>query len=679
MGKRRPKSPAPSKAASLPGARGASPPAKSRLSLALPLAALSLFYAAPLLSPETSIQWDAADVHYPCQRYFAQEILAGRLPVWTPYVFSGFPFLADPQVGAFYPLNWPFMLAGASPRLIQAEMAFHALLAMAGAYLFFWLVAADAWAAALGATAYALSGFFAAHASHVGMFQAASLLPWLLYCAERALRGPFLPWLGASGAVAGLMFLTGHLQTALYGSAALALYGLLRVIRTPGLMLSCGGLLAGVAAIAFLISAVMVLPGLELTEHSVRAGLDFSASHEGALEVRALATLVFPNALGALGERYQGPGDRTQYYFYGGLLLLPLAVLGIYFRRGCLVPAALILVTVWFMLGPAAGLYRLATQIPWLGKVRAPVHAWFVVAFGLAWMAASGLAGLRQRLSISWLGWSACAVFALDLCWANSWTNPLICARQSFAELYGRGTELLRSRVAPVVSPGTRFAAPDKLTIFGPMNSPLEVGIETTYGYNPLELRSYSRYRQAAAANPRLLDALAASWALDPATGEVRRRPSSLPKAWFPAAVRRVDRPDQQAAALLDLDPAKEAVVAASAAPAQEAAVLGIETGLREWRVRYRAGGAGLLLLSLPWYPGWTGEAAGERLPVLPVNLALSGVQVPAGEHELRLRFQSRRLGPGALLSVAGWLAAVGLWILGRPPGARAATAKPGG
>jgi len=140
------------------------------------LAALILvFYWTPLTSPEASIQWDAVDTHYSPQKYFADRARQGALPFWTPYLFSGFPFLADPQVGAFYPLNWPFFLLGITPRAVQWELALHAGLACAGAFLLLRRLIENRIAALLGACAYGLSGFFAGHSSHVGIFQGASL------------------------------------------------------------------------------------------------------------------------------------------------------------------------------------------------------------------------------------------------------------------------------------------------------------------------------------------------------------------------------------------------------------------------------------------------------------------------------------------------------------------------
>src|SRR5208283_6189707 len=64
--------------------------------------AVLIFYWSALTDPNTTPQWDAIDVHYSLQRYFADEIKSGSLPVWADYAFSGFPFLADPQPGAWY-------------------------------------------------------------------------------------------------------------------------------------------------------------------------------------------------------------------------------------------------------------------------------------------------------------------------------------------------------------------------------------------------------------------------------------------------------------------------------------------------------------------------------------------------------------------------------------------------
>lgn len=627
----------------------------SRWWSALLIATWFAFFAQPLFSPKASIQWDAVDVHYSSQKYFADELKAGRLPDWTPYIFSGFPFLADPQVGAFYPLNWPFMVVGISPKSIQAELALHSLLAATGVFMFLRLWLSQTWAAGLGGFAYAFSGFFAGHASHVGMYQAACLWPWLLYCAERALRGPSVPAAAGAGAVAGLTVLAGHPQTALYGGSGLVLYLVLRLAIDRSVWKKTLGLLAVTSGLAFLISSVILLPGAELTSHSIRAHQDYRASQEGTLHLAALATLVAPDALGARTSDYRGPGDRTQYYFYGGLLLLPLVALALVDFPRALIPGIMAIVAVWFMLGPAAGLFRLAAIAPGFARFRAPVHAWFIAAFALCWLAAIGAELILRRFTWDWLGPVLCALMALDLCAENSWANPLAYARESFDVLYGRGVLLLRDQVAPVVPAGMRFAAPDRLPVFGSMNSPLEVRLETTYGYNPLELHAYAQYRALAQANPRLLDALAVSHELDVSRGGIIARSTALPKAWFPARVRSVSSSAESLATLRDLDPRVEAIVAEREIRAADGAVVErITSKEREWIVQYRAIRGGLLVLSLPHYPGWRAELGTHVLPLLRVNHALSGVVVPGGSGQLRLRFRSRWLGTGAALSLLG-------------------------
>jgi hypothetical protein len=148
-----------------------------------------VFYFIPLFDAQTSIQGDAVDIHYSTQKYFADSVRQGHLPQWTPYLFSGFPFLADPKTGALYPLHWPFFVLGITPRAIEWELALHAFLALCGTYLLARKTSVDHAGALLAAVFYAGGGYFAGHSAHVGMFETAALLPWLLWSALRAVEG----------------------------------------------------------------------------------------------------------------------------------------------------------------------------------------------------------------------------------------------------------------------------------------------------------------------------------------------------------------------------------------------------------------------------------------------------------------------------------------------------------
>src|SRR5262249_52968851 len=127
-----------------------------------------------------TVQYDGVEVHYSAQRYLSDELHAGRVPFWTPYVLSGFPFLADLQVGAWYPLNWPFFAVGVAPESINGELLLHHLIACFGTYLLALRLVGRQGAAVAASMFYGLSGWFAAHSQHVGMFDTAAWLPWLV-------------------------------------------------------------------------------------------------------------------------------------------------------------------------------------------------------------------------------------------------------------------------------------------------------------------------------------------------------------------------------------------------------------------------------------------------------------------------------------------------------------------
>ena len=632
-----------------------------RVLLAAAAAAVVLFYARPLFDAAASIQWDAVDVHYSAQKYFADHVLSGRLPFWTPNVFSGFPLLADPQTGAWYPLNWPFFLLGVTPRAIQWELALHCLLALAGGYLLAREALGSRAAAVFAGVFFAFSGFFAGHSSHLGIFQTAAWLPLLLWAG-----------LGAAGslrrlpvllAVAGCLTLAGHFQTALYSFFALALFlaadfALRRDSWRRGALV-----LVATAAAAFALSAVMVLPGLELTGQSERAAADFSHSPEGTLAAGALATLVSPDRYGAPEgpENYTGPADITQFFLYQGLLLVPLAVWGLVASPRRWLGLALIVPAAWYAFGRPLGFYSLLSLLPGFRSVRSPIHIWFVAALGLAMLAACGVSALRARFRSPWIPVALLAVVGADLYYWNMDHNALAYARASFQDQYGAAGERFRAVAGPATrDPLHRLYAPFDSPGFGPLNGALDNRIEVTYGYNPLALVRYSKYLDAATRNPRLLDSLAVTARLNLQSGLFEPSPGALPRVFAPPLATPARGREDAAARLPSLDPARETGVEGLAAPIPEnggatVRITGYEGG--RYQVQYHAQRPTLLRVAVPYFPGWRAEVDGHAAQVLPADLALVGVVVPAGDHQLALRYRSTWFSAGAAISLLSWLA----------------------
>jgi len=631
-------------------------------------AAVLLFYAKPLFDANASIQWDAVDVHYSAQKYFADEIHGGRVPFWTPYLFSGMPFLADPQTGAFYPLNWPFFLLGITPRSIEWELALHCLLALAGGYLLGRGFFSSRAAAVFAGVFYAFSGFFTGNSSHVAGFQVASLLPWLLWTARRATDSA--RWLPALAVTSGLVVLAGHFQMALYAFSALGLFVAADWLIRRGsprrqlLALAC----AGVSALA--LSAVMVLPGLELTGQSERAVTSFARSDYGFLVPEALLTLVSPNHYGAPDvEGYSGPADLTQFYFYQGILLLPLAIAAAILLRKkwpiLAAPLALVIFAVWYGLGRSWGLYAITALLPGFKSIRAPVNVWFVAAMGLALLAAAGIQALRARFRSPWIPVALLAVVAADVYYWNMDRNNLAYARESFQDIYGAAEDRFQKVAQPVTNvPLHRLYAANDSPGFGPLNGTLDMRVEATWGYNPLELLRYRTYIDSAVGNRRLLDSLAATAEFNTQNGFFDANAGALPRFYAPDTATPARSREEATSRLASLDPAHETVVEGLPAlmTSNGGANLQIEAyDGSSYRVRSQTEKPALVRIAVPYFPGWRAEVDGKAAELMPADLALMAVVVPAGTHELTLRYHSTRFALGAAISLLAW-AGLAVW-----------------
>jgi hypothetical protein len=454
-------------------------------------ACVVFFYWAPMTSSSASIQGDTANVHYPMQRYFSDRLSPRQLPFWTPYVLSGYPLLANPEVGAWYPPNWPFLLAGVTPRSIQLELALNAFLACLGAYLLISKHVENRMEAILGAFAYGLSGFFAGHASHVSLFAAAAMFPWLLVAYRRAIDIAPIRYTAFGGLVGATLILAGSGQAAVCSFVGLGLYafadwwrerqGWLRNVAIIGFML------AGALACA----AIQLLPAQELAGYSSRAA-DSSTIVEGILHPGSLMTLVAPDWLGAISGGIRGPSGIAQFHFYAGLFVLPLAVIGAV-KSGVRLPGLLLIVLpVWYMLGPAGGLYYLGTLAPSLHRFRAPVEGWFLAALGLAMLAAAGGEWIFARWRFPYLPVLVAGLLFMDVWYWNSLRNPLAYAHAGFDELYGSSEEAGRLRVAMNQPPLTRFDAPGNRASMGPTLHPLDLKLEATYGSSLLDPGPYN-------------------------------------------------------------------------------------------------------------------------------------------------------------------------------------------
>ncbi|HWC96438.1 MAG TPA: hypothetical protein VG456_06810 [Candidatus Sulfopaludibacter sp.] len=624
------------------------------------LAVTLLCYWTPMTNGDTSIQWDAADQFQPTQNYISTELHQGRIPFWTPFPWAGYPLLADPQAGAWYPLNWPFFLVGVLPHTLVVEHWLHALLACLGAYFLALRLLRRTDAAVLTGLCYGLSGFFAGHSSHTVMLQCAAWMPWILLAFSRALESRPLRYIALGALAAGAMILGGHFQTILYGFLALGLFAVAYAVAAPKRWIAIFGTALAIAVMGTFLSAVATLPGLELTVNSVRTSLHAVDRTEGVIPPAALSTMMSPNFYGIFSGQYHGPEDITQFYFYAGFLLVPLAIAGLW-TRAIRWPALLLVIpTIWYAMGQSAGLYLLIARLPGFSSVRAPVNIWFVPSLGLALLAGAGLQRVGERWKFKWLGPAVLLVFACDLFYWNSAANPLAYARQSYESLYGDKEDLVHRAGIDALPPLTRFDAPEHLPVFGPLSHYLDRRIETDYGYGPLMLSRYSDYVQAMRISPGLRRGLGISRSLDVQIGAIRAEADPVARASFPKELIAVHDGEESRQKLPTVDQTRQALVPADIAIAAQDP--GATAEVREYtpghyRIHYRAATPSLLRISNAYFPGWASSSG----KVFPVDHALMGTIVPAGEGDISVDFHSTYFWIGAGLTLLALLLCLGV------------------
>ncbi|MDZ7771429.1 MAG: YfhO family protein [Balneolaceae bacterium] len=154
--------------------------------------------------------------------------------------------------------------------------------------------------------------------------------------------------------------------------------------------------------------------------------------------------------------------------------------------------------------------------------------------------------------------------------------------------------------------------------------------------------------------------------------GRVYENTDVLPKAFFVDSVITVSSPQEAIDYLKTgsgIDLGETAVVETSQAlvsrPDTSASVEVTSYGPREITLRTSSSGEGFLVLSEIYYPpGWTATVDGQQTEIYKTDYILRGLQVPAGEHEIRLRFDPASYIWGSRISWIGNLLQWGLGIV---------------
>jgi hypothetical protein len=401
----------------------------SRLGPFLILAALVLFFFQKMAFSNLILaRGDTFLYFYPYWEAAAAALRHGRIPFWNPNLFMGVPFLANSQVGFFYPLNWPVWWLLPTPYAVSASIILHLMIAGWGTYLAGRRALSLSRAAALlAAFLFALGGYLTAQVEHINQLQGLAWLPWfLVVLGRRGLETRDWRLVLRRGTAVALLFslqlLAGHTQTAFITGAGVGVFlvasGRWRVasitryvsrITFHVLPLLGGAVLAG------LITAVQLLPTLELSQYSSRQG--------GLAINEVLSFSLHPLLLGRSLLPGYGQSLFTEYVAFLPLTALLLAGIGVWQWRQRPAVRPIVVVTAVILLlalGRFTPIYWLLARLPGFDLFRVPAR-WLVwYALGMALLAGLGWDVVRGY----W--WAAAAEWRVGLLRPLRWTALLI-------------------------------------------------------------------------------------------------------------------------------------------------------------------------------------------------------------------------------------------------------------
>lgn len=242
------------------------------ITLALAVALTGLFWG-PLWTGGGLVGGDTYSYALPQKAFLADELQAGRLPLWNNLTGHGYPTLGESQTGVLYPphlLVFMWCSPGSGQNILLLGHYIAAFCAMVWCAR---ILGLQPWGALFAAVVY-VYGWFPIRGFLDWAILGGLYLPLILGCSERYWQtGRSRPAIGFAVAL-GVQLLGGHYQLAFLTWCLIVARTLWHITRTNNphrwrifMSLAC----AGVCGVS--LAAVQLLPTWELKGHSQRAAI----------------------------------------------------------------------------------------------------------------------------------------------------------------------------------------------------------------------------------------------------------------------------------------------------------------------------------------------------------------------------------------------------------------------
>ncbi len=267
-----------------------------------------IFFWRFIILQESFLLGDYSVQHVPWAKFLDDSLKDFSFPLWTSYMHSGFPILAEGQIGAFYPPNialyflFPF----------EAAYTYNIILHFVLAGVFMYIYTRQINMSKVGATISVVVFLFGSGygGCFYGMMSMKVLVwfPLILFFTEKLFEKENLSYGILIGIFLSFQVLAGYLQIALYSIIISTIYFFTHLIfyflKGKGLkrsiVVSLYYLIGAIAA--FGLSAAQLFASIELAKFSGRLGSGIGFSMLGSYIPLGLIQLVFPRCTNYSGE-----------------------------------------------------------------------------------------------------------------------------------------------------------------------------------------------------------------------------------------------------------------------------------------------------------------------------------------------------------------------------------------
>ncbi len=342
---------------------------------------------------------DVLHLNLPLKEILSTSLKSGQWPLWTPYLASGFPLLAEGQIGTFYLPNLLFFRFMPTVTAYNLNLVLAFFLSAIGYFIFAQSIGLSSVPATFAAIVFTFSGFLSVHLNHFNLIQAASLLPLLFWASNRLANKPSI-----GNTVLFSFLLTEQIFTGHFYIVFITLIGILiffAINRYQIRRLAIGLFLT------FLLGSIQLFPTIELQQKSARAGgLDFDTVTSYPYPPKHLLTFINPYAFGSPANgSYPAFNDNWGIFWentaYIGILPLVFAGLSLIYIKEKWVKTSFVLffLSLLLVLGKYSPIY-FVFSIPPFSFFRVPSKFLLLTVFSLTLLSALMVEKIIRKLKV---------------------------------------------------------------------------------------------------------------------------------------------------------------------------------------------------------------------------------------------------------------------------------------